>query len=109
MTGRSTAGRIAMAFLRKRPGPIFARGTGSATFDGDKLYGLSRWADLFCFEAASGKIVWNRQIEKEANVKVPMWGFTGAPTVLGDALILNVGENGMAVEKKSGKTIWQSA
>lgn len=83
--------------------------TGTATFDGDKLYWLSRWGDLFCFEAATGKIVWNRQIQKEAEVKVPMWGFTGAATVLGDMLILNAGEAGMAVDKKSGKTIWQSA
>jgi outer membrane protein assembly factor BamB len=83
--------------------------TGSATFNGDKVYWLSRWGDLFCFEAASGKVVWNRQIEKEDQVKVPTWGFTGAVTVLGDALILNAGEAGMAVDKKSGKTIWKSA
>jgi outer membrane protein assembly factor BamB len=83
--------------------------TGTATFDGDHVYWLSRWGDLFCFDAASGKIVWNRQIEKEEHVKVPTWGFAGATTVLGDMLILNAGENGMAVDKKSGKTIWQSA
>src|SRR5262245_52863889 len=26
--------------------------TGTATFDGDNVYWLSRWGDLFCFEAA---------------------------------------------------------
>ena len=83
--------------------------TGSATFDGDKVYWLSRWGDLFCLEAASGKVVWNRQIAQETGLKVPMWGFAGAVTVFGDSLILNAGENGMAVDKKSGKTIWQSA
>jgi outer membrane protein assembly factor BamB len=83
--------------------------TGTATFDGDNLYWLSRWGDLFCFETATGKIIWNRNIQKDADVKVPTWGFTGAPTVLGDSLLLNAGESGLALEKKSGKTIWQSA
>ncbi len=82
--------------------------TGSATFDGDKLYWLSRWGDLFCFEAATGKVVWSRNIQKEEDVKLPTWGFTGAPTVIGTALILNAGENGMAVDKQGGKTIWKS-
>ena len=83
--------------------------TGTATFDGDKVYWLSRWGDLFCFNAADGKVVWNRQIQKDSDVKVPTWGFTGAPTVIGEMLILNAGDAGMAVSKKDGKTIWQSA
>jgi outer membrane protein assembly factor BamB len=83
--------------------------TGTATFDGDHVYWMSRWGDLFCFEAADGKVVWNRQIEKEAGVKVPSWGFTGAPTVFGEMLILNAGDAGMALDKKTGKTLWQSA
>ena len=29
--------------------------TGTATFDGDNVYWLSRWGDLFCFDAASGR------------------------------------------------------
>jgi len=83
--------------------------TGTATFDGDNVYWLSRWGDLFCLNAADGKVVWNRQIEKDADVKVPTWGFTGAPSVVGEMLILNAGDAGIAVEKKTGKTIWQSA
>lgn len=83
--------------------------TGSATFDGDRLYWFSRWGDLFCFEAATGKIVWNRQIAQDSGLKVPTWGFAGAPTVIGGSLLLNAGENGMALDKRTGKTIWQSA
>src|SRR5687767_9132633 len=28
--------------------------TGTATFDGDRVYWLSRWGDLFCFDAKNG-------------------------------------------------------
>lgn len=83
--------------------------TGTATIDGDRVFWLSRWGDLFCFDAASGKIVWSRQLQKEEGAQIPTWGFTGAPTVHEGLLILNVGEAGMALDKKTGKTIWASA
>ena len=83
--------------------------TGTATFEGDGVFWLSRWGDLFCFDAGTGKIVWSRQLQKEEEAQIPTWGFTGAPTVFGDLLILNVGEAGMAVQKKTGKTVWASA
>ncbi len=82
--------------------------TGSPTLEGDHLYWLSRWGDLFCFDAATGKVVWNRQVAKETGARIPTWGFTGAPTVYKDLLILNVGEAGMAVEKATGKDVWKS-
>jgi outer membrane protein assembly factor BamB len=83
--------------------------TGTATIEGESAFWLSRWGDLFCFDSRTGKIIWNRQIQKETGVPVPTWGFTGAPTVFGDVLLLNVGEAGMAVDKKTGKTVWASA
>jgi outer membrane protein assembly factor BamB len=83
--------------------------TGTATIDGDRVFWLSRWGDLFCFDSATGKIVWSRQLQKEEGAQIPTWGFTGAPTVHEGLLILNVGEAGMALDKKSGKTIWASA
>src|SRR5690349_5339942 len=36
--------------------------TGTPTLDGNRLYWLSRWGDLFAFDAATGKIAWNRQL-----------------------------------------------
>lgn len=83
--------------------------TGTPTIDGDRIFALSRWGDLFCFEAPTGKIVWNRNIQKEEKLPIPDWGFTGAPTVHENLLLLNVGESGMAVDKKTGKTLWVSA
>ncbi len=83
--------------------------TGTPTVDGDRVFTLSRWGDVYCFEAASGKIVWNRNLVKETGVKVPGWGFGGSPTVHEKMLLLNVGEAGMALDKATGKTLWQSA
>ena len=83
--------------------------TGTPTIDGNRVFTLSRWGDLFCFDAATGKIIWNRNVHADTGIRIPDWGFTGAPTVYGDLLILNVGESGMAVNKQTGKTVWESA
>jgi outer membrane protein assembly factor BamB len=82
--------------------------TGSPTIDGDRVYSLSRWGDAFCFEAATGKIVWSKNVQKETGIRIPDWGFTGAPLVHENLLIMNVGEAGLALDKTTGKIIWQS-
>lgn len=83
--------------------------TSTPTVDGDRVYTISRWGDLFCFDAATGKIVWNRNISKETELPVPSWGYGGSPAIHGDLLLLNIGEAGLALEKLTGKGVWQSA
>lgn len=83
--------------------------TGTPTFEGDRLYWLSRWGDLICFDATSGKIQWQTNIQKDTGAPNPTWGYTGAPLVQGDFLVLNVGDAGAAVEKATGKLVWKSA
>jgi outer membrane protein assembly factor BamB len=83
--------------------------TGTPTVDGDHVFTLSRWGDVFCFQAATGKIVWNRNLPKETGIRVPGWGYGGSPAIHQNILLLNVGEAGMALDKNTGKTLWQSA
>jgi outer membrane protein assembly factor BamB len=83
--------------------------TGTPTIAGDRVFTLSRWGDVFCFEAASGKIVWSKNVQKETGVRVPDWGFTGAPLVHESLLVLNVGDAGLALNRATGKIVWQSA
>jgi len=83
--------------------------TSTPTVDGDGVYTLSRQGDLFCFDAATGKIRWSKNVAEEAGVRVPGWGFASSPLVQGDLLVLNVGEAGTAIEKRTGKLVWTSA
>jgi outer membrane protein assembly factor BamB len=82
--------------------------TGTPTIVDGKVYWLSRWGDVFCFNAEDGKIDWKRNLQKEEDVRIPTWGFSGAPMVYGELVLLNVGEHGMGLDKKTGKTVWQS-
>lgn len=95
------------------PCPIDAKyyegGPGSTpTVEGDLVYTLSKRGHLFCFEAATGKVIWQKNLLEELGVKKPEWGFAGSPLVQGDLLILNLGEAGTAVNKKTGSVAWSS-
>ncbi len=83
--------------------------TGTPTIDGERVFWLSRWGDTFCFNAADGKIIWSKNVQKEIQARIPDWGFGGAPLVQGDKLVLNVGDAGLALDKKTGAILWKSA
>lgn len=82
--------------------------TSTPTVDGDSVFTLSRRGDLYCFEKASGKPKWSVNAATLADVRTPGWGFAGSPLVLGDKLILNVGDAGTAIDKLTGELIWKS-
>jgi outer membrane protein assembly factor BamB len=81
---------------------------GTPTVDGDRVYTLSKFGHLFSLDAASGRVVWSRQLVDELGVKVPTWGFSSSVLVEGDVLFLNVGSHGLALDKATGKTRWIS-
>ncbi len=98
---------------RTYPCPLHAKfyegGTlATPTLDGDVVYTLSKMGDLFCLKAATGDIVWQRQVSKELGVKLPTWHFSSSGLVLGDMLIFNLGDAGLALNKKNGEVIWQN-
>jgi outer membrane protein assembly factor BamB len=78
---------------------------------GDKLYTLGTMGDLYCFDAATGKIHWSKDLAKEYNVRRGQWGFAGHPLVDGARLICLVGGEGsvaVAFNKDTGKEIWKA-
>jgi len=79
------------------------------TVDDETVYTLSRKGKLFAFAADSGNIRWQQDIAKEHGLKIPEWGFAGAPLVEGDLLILNAGTHGLALKKASGALAWSTS
>jgi outer membrane protein assembly factor BamB len=83
--------------------------TATPTVEGGRVYTLSRWGDVFCFDAVTGKVHWSKNVQKETEAPVPQWGFSGSPVPHDNLLLLDVGEAGLALEKATGKIVWQSA
>lgn len=82
--------------------------TGTPVLDGGQVYSLNRWGELICFQARDGAVVWRTNVVALSGARVPDWGFGGAPLVLGDRLILNVGDAGLALDKRTGAVLWKS-
>lgn len=83
--------------------------TATPTVDGDLVYTIGRAGDLFCFTATGGKVVWSKNIVKDFGLPLPLWGFGGSPVILGNRLLLNAGEAGLALDKSDGHLLWKSA
>jgi len=79
------------------------------TVDGDRVYTFSRKGDVYCLNATTGKEIWHRDLKTELKLPAPFQGgFAGSPLVLGDTVILNAGDAGTALDKRTGKTVWKS-
>ncbi len=88
---------------------LYEGGPGAMpTLEGDRLYTLSKWGDLFCFEAATGRVLWSRHLTNDAGIALPYWGLASAPLVLGDRLFVNAGRSGLALDKRDGALLWAS-
>jgi outer membrane protein assembly factor BamB len=73
------------------------------------VYTVSRKGDVFALDARDGKVIWERNLVKEEGVIPPRFGgLAGSPLVLGERLILNASPGGMALDIRTGKTVWKS-
>jgi outer membrane protein assembly factor BamB len=83
-------------------------GPGSTpTVAGDRVFTLSKWGDVFCFDAAKGTVLWKRDLRRDG-VKPPRWGFAGSPLVWGGLVILNAGTAGIALDCSTGRIVWSN-
>lgn len=82
------------------------------TVDADRVYTVGAMGDLFCFEASTGEVLWQRDFVEEYGTTLPTWGIAGAPLVDGEQLICLVGgEDGALVvsfDKYTGRELWRS-
>jgi prepilin-type processing-associated H-X9-DG protein len=83
------------------------------TVDGGLVYGIGIDGDVACVEAATGKLVWKKSFEDDFGGRMMSgWGFSESPLIDGDKLICTPGGDRstmIALNKKSGQTIWQAA
>jgi len=77
-----------------------------------RVYTLGAVGHLKCLDAASGEIVWSRDLAGEFGAKVPIWGLSASPVVFEDLLIVHAGAEPdgcyMAFDLGSGEERWRS-
>jgi outer membrane protein assembly factor BamB len=89
----------------------YAGPRGAPTADGDRLFALGQYGDLGCFETATGKELWHKNLEKDFGGTSPGWGYAESPLVDGDKVILTPGGSKgaiVALDKTSGVELWRA-
>jgi outer membrane protein assembly factor BamB len=84
----------------------------SVTIEGGKAYSLGAMGHLFCFDAASGQVLWQRDLNKDYQIRMPIWGIACSPLVHDGLVILQIGGEGdaclVALDKDSGHERWHA-
>jgi outer membrane protein assembly factor BamB len=81
------------------------------TVDDGRVFCLGAMGDLICLDAQSGRVIWSKNLPKEYNAPLPLWGYAGHPLVYQDLLITTVGGPGRGVaafDTRTGKEVWQA-
>ncbi len=84
----------------------------SVTIDNGKAYAVGSMGFFHCFDAATGKILWKRDLNKEYDIQMPIWGIAASPLIYKQTVILQVsGADGacmVAFNLADGKEVWRS-
>lgn len=77
-----------------------------------RAFALGTMGHLHCLDAATGDILWQHDLLKEYQIKVPIWGISASPLVDGGQVIVNVGGAGgagiLSFDVKTGKERWRA-
>jgi outer membrane protein assembly factor BamB len=77
------------------------------TVEGNCVYTISKWGDVFCFNGLTGSVLWRRDLRQDG-IKPNRWGFAGSPLIWRDLLILNAGGSGTALDRNTGRLVWSN-
>lgn len=80
--------------------------------DQNRVYTIGAMGHMFCFNATSGQILWQKNFIDDFGTQIPQWGMVASPVVDGDRLITLVGgsNNGLVIcfNKHTGTELWRA-
>jgi outer membrane protein assembly factor BamB len=79
----------------------------SPVLEGSLVWTISRFGDVFCLDAASGQVKWQKKLA-DFGVKIPRWGISCSPLIEGNTVVFNAGGTGVALDKNTGRKVWAS-
>jgi outer membrane protein assembly factor BamB len=76
------------------------------TLSDGRLYALGATGILNALDAGDGRVVWSRNAAADTGTKVPGWGFSGSPLVVGDLVVVAAAGTLAAYDRASGEPRW---
>ncbi len=92
--------------------PSYPAARSTPTVDGDFIYALGSDGDLACLEAATGNMVWKKNVRADFAGKPGEWAYSESPLVDGEVVVCTPGGKEatfVALNKKTGDVIWKGA
>lgn len=83
----------------------------SPAVDGEAVYAMSQFGDVVCFDAATGKERWRKNLTQDFGGERPGWEYSESPLLDGDRLaVVPGGPRGAvaALNTRDGRLLWQS-
>jgi outer membrane protein assembly factor BamB len=82
---------------------------GTPTLSEGRLFTFGATGILNALNAGTGSVVWKRNVASDAGVKVPEWGFSSSPLVVGDVVIVAASGRLVAYDFATGNRHWLGA
>lgn len=84
----------------------------SVTVADGRAFTLGSMGHALGLDAATGAVLWARDLAQETGASINTWGVTGAPLVVGDLVILQIGGQPdacvVALDVKTGQERWRA-
>lgn len=104
--------KTAIGKVGPNQGPQYPGTRSTPTVEGDVLYALGSNGDLVCLKTADGKEQWRKDLRKDFGGKPGKWAYAESPLIDGEVLVVAPGGSQatiVALHKKSGDVVWESA
>jgi len=82
---------------------------GTPTLSDGRVYALGGTGILNALDAGSGAVVWSRNAASDTKVKVPGWGFSSSPLVVGDIVVIATAGTLASYNAATGEPRWIGA
>jgi outer membrane protein assembly factor BamB len=79
---------------------------GTPTVVDGRVYALGATGILNSLDAATGALIWSRNATSDTKVKIPMWGISSSPLVVGEMVIVATGGKLAAYDIVTGNPRW---
>ena len=76
-----------------------------------RAFSLGATGHLVCLDAATGTLVWQKDLNTENEIRMPDWGISASPIIEDDLLIAQIGGKDaclVALDKTNGEERWKS-
>ncbi len=79
---------------------------GTPTLSNGRVYSLGATGILNALKAEDGSVVWSRNAASDTKVKLPTWGFSSSPLIVGELVVVATAGTMVAYDMVSGQPRW---